>query len=205
MGREGQNACAALTAAVCFVAVIASPALAQTRWSQGPYLCPTPALVLDTGRQTTCDHPVTTVRVIITGVTAKDDIGRVFTQVRLEDGRIVYLNEIDMGRLLTEDPAVVAAREKKAEAAEAEKRKKQEQAAAIARGKEIEARRVECERRGQPKVGMTPAQAAETCWRQPRRIVKKTTNTGVSEDYIYSIGHILRFQDGILSEVIETR
>jgi len=63
----------------------------------------------------------------------------------------------------------------------------------------------ECERRGQPKIGMSAAQAVETCWLAPRRIIKSTTAAGVREDYVYSLGHVLRFDNGLLSEVIETR
>jgi hypothetical protein len=63
----------------------------------------------------------------------------------------------------------------------------------------------ECERRGQPKVGMSPTEAIETCWGKPKRIVKLTTAEGVREDYIYSSGHTLRFEGGKIAAIIETR
>jgi hypothetical protein len=79
----------------------------------------------------------------------------------------------------TEDPKITAERERRVAAAAAEKARKQQAEA-----------RAECERRGPPKIGMTPTQAIESCWRTPKRIIKKTTVAGTTEDYIYSIGHI---------------
>jgi hypothetical protein len=63
----------------------------------------------------------------------------------------------------------------------------------------------ECARRGAPKIGMTPIELVETCWRKPLRIVEKTTAAGVEENYIYSIGHIVKFTDGKVSEIVEAR
>jgi hypothetical protein len=63
----------------------------------------------------------------------------------------------------------------------------------------------ECERRGQPKIGMTPDQLIASCWGRPRRIVKTTTAAGIEESYIYTIGHIVRFSNGIVSEITEAR
>jgi hypothetical protein len=63
----------------------------------------------------------------------------------------------------------------------------------------------ECVRRGQPTIGMTAAELVETCRRRPLRIVKKTTAVGVEESYIYSIGHIVKFTDGKISEIVEAR
>lgn len=65
--------------------------------------------------------------------------------------------------------------------------------------------RAECDRRGQPKIGMTPAELIETCWRKPRRVVKKTTAAGVEENYVYSLGHIVKVVDGKVTEIIESR
>jgi hypothetical protein len=65
--------------------------------------------------------------------------------------------------------------------------------------------REECERRGQPKIGMIPTEAAETCWGKPRRIVKLTTAEGTREDYVYGTGRTLRFENGKLTAIIETK
>lgn len=63
----------------------------------------------------------------------------------------------------------------------------------------------ECARRGQPKIGMTAAELAETCWRKPARIVKKTTSAGTVEAYIYAGGRAAKLIDGKVSEIIEAR
>lgn len=65
--------------------------------------------------------------------------------------------------------------------------------------------REDCAHRGQPKIGMTPAELIETCWRKPRRVVKKTTAAGVEENYVYSLGHIVKVVDGKVTEIIESR
>lgn len=66
------------------------------------------------------------------------------------------------------------------------------------------ARRDECERRGQPKIGMTPAEATATCWGKPRRVVKVTTAAGVKEQYRYGSGHVLEFENDKLSAILES-
>ncbi|MFK4492218.1 hypothetical protein ABIA45_007296 [Bradyrhizobium sp. USDA 336] len=63
----------------------------------------------------------------------------------------------------------------------------------------------DCVRRGQPKIGMTVAELTASCWGKPRRIVRKTTATGIEDNYVYSISHIVKFSDGRVSEIIETR
>lgn len=63
----------------------------------------------------------------------------------------------------------------------------------------------DCSRRGQPKIGMTAIELIASCWGNPRRIVKKITAAGIEEHYIYGIGHVVRFSDGKVTEIIETR
>jgi hypothetical protein len=64
--------------------------------------------------------------------------------------------------------------------------------------------KAECERRGQPKIGMTIEEATATCWGKPRRVVKTTTAAGVQQDFIYGSGHILRFENEKLAAILET-
>jgi hypothetical protein len=64
------------------------------------------------------------------------------------------------------------------------------------------ARREECERRGPPKIGMTPSELTASCWGQPIRVVKKTTAAGMEESYIYGIGHVVKLSDGKVSEIV---
>lgn len=71
--------------------------------------------------------------------------------------------------------------------------------------KNLKAESAECTRRGPPKIGMTPAQLVETCWRRPARIVKKTTASGIEESYVYGIGHVVKVTDGKVSEIVEAR
>lgn len=63
----------------------------------------------------------------------------------------------------------------------------------------------ECARRGPPKIGMTPPELIETCWRKPLRIVKKTTAAGVEENFVYGIGHVVKLVDGKVAEIVEAR
>jgi hypothetical protein len=72
----------------------------------------------------------------------------------------------------------------------------------VARAKNVAA---ECNRRGPPKIGMTPDQLLATCWGRPRRIIKLTTAAGVEENYIYSLGHVVKFREGKVSEIVEAR
>lgn len=63
----------------------------------------------------------------------------------------------------------------------------------------------ECARRGPPKIGMTPPELIETCWRKPLRIVKKTTAAGVEENFVYGVGHVVKLVDGKVAEIVEAR
>ena len=67
------------------------------------------------------------------------------------------------------------------------------------------ARKEECARRGQPKIGMSNDELIGTCWGRPIRVVKKTTASGVEESYVYGIGHIVKFNNGKVSEIVEAR
>jgi hypothetical protein len=63
----------------------------------------------------------------------------------------------------------------------------------------------ECERRGQPKIGMSAPELTATCWGKPARVLKKTTAAGVEENFVYGIGHIVKLVDGKVSEIVEAR
>lgn len=104
-------------------------------------------------------------------------------RVQMADGRVGYVPTSEWATYTHEDPKVTSEKEKLRRAAAID----------------------DCAKRGQPKIGMKPAEAIETCWGKPRRIIKSTTVAGVREDYIYSSGHYLRFEDGLLASIIETR
>lgn len=101
------------------------------------------------------------------------NFGREFV-VKLPSGSIAYVSASDSIFLSTFDPVAAA-----------------------------KASRQECIRRGQPKIGMTIAQAIKTCWGKPRRILKITTASGVREDLVYGRGQILRFENGKLTAIAE--
>lgn len=63
----------------------------------------------------------------------------------------------------------------------------------------------ECARRGEPKIGMSAVELVETCWQKPKRILKKTTASGVEESYVYGIGKSVTLIDGKVSEILEAR
>lgn len=118
-------------------------------------------------------------------VSAANDDGHygIDLTVKLPDGRTGWISNGSAHLLSPTDPV-------------ADTKKAAEQA---------QAKRQDCERRGQPKIGMTPAELVETCWRQPIRIVKKTTGAGIEESFVYGIGHIVKLTDGKVSEIIEAR
>jgi hypothetical protein len=64
--------------------------------------------------------------------------------------------------------------------------------------------KAECERRGQPRIGMTTVEAMATCWGKPQQVVKMTTAAGVHERFLYGNGHILEFEGDALSAIIES-
>ena len=107
---------------------------------------------------------------------AKGTAGSVDYVVRLDDGRIGWVSNLNSIFLLDYDP--------------------------VARAK---AAQEECTRRGQPKIGMSRDELVETCWRKPARIVKKTTAAGVEENYIYGLGHAAKLIDGKVTEILEAR
>jgi|SRR5579862_430435 len=69
---------------------------------------------------------------------------------------------------------------------------------------EEKVRQENCARRGQPKIGMTMDEAIATCWGKPGRVVKTTTAAAVQQDFIYGRGHVLRFENGNLTAILET-
>jgi hypothetical protein len=51
----------------------------------------------------------------------------------------------------------------------------------------------------------TAAGLSMLCWGKPLRIGKKTTAAGVEENFVYGVGHIVKFTDGKVSEIVEAR
>lgn len=103
--------------------------------------------------------------------------------------------EIEAG---TAEAKKTAAEKARAEAERAAQVQAQRQAA-------IAAAAAECDRRGQPRIGMTAGQLVETCWREPIHIVKRTTTAGVEEHYIYGGGRSAKVSNGVVSEITQAR
>jgi hypothetical protein len=61
----------------------------------------------------------------------------------------------------------------------------------------------DCEKRGQPRIGMTATQAVETCWGKPARTVTRVTHDSLEEQLIYADGRVLKFKNGSLTAILE--
>jgi hypothetical protein len=61
----------------------------------------------------------------------------------------------------------------------------------------------DCEKRGQPRIGMTAPQAMETCWGKPARTVARVTHDSLEEQLIYADGRVLKFKNGSLTAILE--
>jgi hypothetical protein len=61
----------------------------------------------------------------------------------------------------------------------------------------------DCEKRGEPKIGMTAPQAMETCWGKPVRTVTRVTHDSFEEQLIYADGRVLKFKNGSLIAILE--
>jgi hypothetical protein len=59
----------------------------------------------------------------------------------------------------------------------------------------------DCARRGQPRIGMTKAQAVVTCWGYPRSVNTTETANGLQEQYIYGGARYLYFTNGVLDAI----
>lgn len=139
-------------------------------------LCPTPP----PHKYSEC-REVRTGAFTVKGTIPAPNYGTEFV-VTLNDGKIAYVST-SAAIFLSETDPVEDARKQAA--------REQEQ-------------REECERRGQPKVGMTVQEATATCWGKPRKIAKTTTAAGVQQDFLYGQGRILRFDGDRLTVILET-
>lgn len=63
----------------------------------------------------------------------------------------------------------------------------------------------DCQKRGQPKIGMTAIEVEATCWGKPKRIMTRTTAAGVTEGHEYGPGRTLYYSNGRLHEIVQTR
>lgn len=177
-----------------FLICTTASAMAEDRWIKFAAI-----MTCNTPRYGNCEALATGDKLTVIGESGS------FYQIQSRIG-VTYADKNQLDQITTLiDPAIETARERKAAAAAAAKQAAREKASEAERKNRVDAAAIECARRGQPKIGMTPAELTETCWRRPARIVKKTTAAGVAETYVYGIGHVVTVTDGKVSEIVEAR
>jgi hypothetical protein len=58
--------------------------------------------------------------------------------------------------------------------------------------------RANCAKLGEPKIGMTEAEAEKTCWAKPVTINRVNVANHIREQHVYGGGRYLYFENGIL-------
>jgi hypothetical protein len=59
----------------------------------------------------------------------------------------------------------------------------------------------DCKRRGDPRIGMTVAQATATCWGKPYRVNRTQTGGHVRDQFVYPNNRYLYFDNGVLTSM----
>lgn len=60
---------------------------------------------------------------------------------------------------------------------------------------------VECKKKGDPRLGMTAAQVAATCWGPPNYVNTKIRKSGKYEQYVYGDNKFVYLRNGIVTSV----
>jgi hypothetical protein len=63
----------------------------------------------------------------------------------------------------------------------------------------------DCQRRGEPKVGMHWQQVYDTCWGKPSKINTTQTLSGTSDQLVYPRGNYIYLTDGIVTAIQTSR
>jgi hypothetical protein len=92
-----------------------------------------------------------------------------YYRIEMEGGRTGYVRADDKANFIGEDPRVLA-----------------------------KAPRANCAKLGVPKLGMTTAEAEQTCWAKPISINHLTVANHVREQHVYGRGRFLYFENDIL-------
>lgn len=92
-----------------------------------------------------------------------------YYRIEMEGGRTGYVRAGDKINFIDEDPQVLA-----------------------------KAPRANCARLGVPKLGMTVAQAEQTCWAKPISVNRLSLANGIREQHVYGRGRFLYFENDIL-------
>jgi hypothetical protein len=92
-----------------------------------------------------------------------------YYRIEVEDGRTGYVRAGDKINFIDEDPQVLA-----------------------------KAPRANCAKLGVPRLGMTTAEAEQTCWAKPISVNRLTLANGIREQHVYGRGRFLYFENDIL-------
>lgn len=92
-----------------------------------------------------------------------------YYRIEIEGGQAGYVRADDKAHFLSDDPRVLA-----------------------------RAPRANCARLGEPKLGMTVAEAEQTCWAKPIAINRVTVASHIREQYVYGRGRYLYFENDVL-------
>ena len=92
-----------------------------------------------------------------------------YYRIEMEGGQKGYVRADDKARFLDEDPRVLA-----------------------------RAPHANCARLGEPKLGMTSAEAEQTCWAKPLAINRLNVANHIREQHVYGRGRYLYFENDIL-------
>jgi hypothetical protein len=92
-----------------------------------------------------------------------------YYRIEMEGGRTGYVRADDKVNFIGEDPRVLA-----------------------------NAPRANCAKLGEPKLGMTTAEAEQTCWAKPVSVNRLTVANHIREQHVYGRGRFLYFENDIL-------
>jgi hypothetical protein len=92
-----------------------------------------------------------------------------YYRIAVDGGQTGYVRAEDKTRFLDQDPEVLA-----------------------------KVPRANCARLGEPKIGMTTAEAEQTCWAKPVAINRVNVANHTREQHVYARGRYLYFENGIL-------
>lgn len=109
---------------------------------------------------------------VVTDAGLKDGTFIARYTVRLDDGRIAYISQVDLDLSESDDTHARKAAEKK-----------------------------DCDRRGGIAVGMTAKQVLASCWGRPEHVNRTTTAHGTHEQWVYHTSNYVYLDNGIVTAI----
>jgi hypothetical protein len=99
-----------------------------------------------------------------------------YYRIEMEGGKAGYVRAEDKAHFLDEDPQVLA-----------------------------RTPRANCAKLGEPKLGMTSAEAEQTCWAKPVAVNRLKVANHIREQHVYGNGRYLYFENDILVAIVAKR